>query len=248
MATLSYAQLEAVWLSAAKGTQYATHTWAALMSAIAEAESGGNPMATNPTDNGGTQTSWGLWQISLGSHDEPSPNWNNPVVNAQLAVGKLQDQGLGAWGTYTSGAYRAYLSGSTTPDGKGIPATSAVDAAAYTASTAALADCAWGINFGGIPGTSWVQDLTGSHGNILSGKVCILSKSQGRAVVGAGLLIAGTTIMITGISILAALLALRGAVRVADTVLGGQGDVQKVTKAAGAAGVGAASARAAAAA
>src|SRR5271170_712941 len=79
MAVLSYAQLKSVWLSAAKGTQYGTNAWASLMAAIAEAESGGNPAITNPNDNGGTQTSWGLWQISLGNHDEPSPNWNNPV-------------------------------------------------------------------------------------------------------------------------------------------------------------------------
>jgi len=99
MATLTYAQLEQVWLQAAQGTKYNTQAWAALMAAIAEAESSGRTDATNPTDNGGAQTSWGLWQISLGNHNAPSPQWADPVTNAKLAIGKLNSQGLGAWGT-----------------------------------------------------------------------------------------------------------------------------------------------------
>jgi Lysozyme like domain len=115
--TYTYAQLKGIWLAAAKGTQYDSNEWASLMAAIAEAESGGNADATNPTDNGGTQTSWGLWQISLGNHAEPSPDWNVPAENARLAIGKLDGQGLDAWGTYTSGAYRPFLNEQTTAAG-----------------------------------------------------------------------------------------------------------------------------------
>lgn len=118
---LTYAQIEQVWLSAAQGTQYDTQTWAALMAAIAMAESSGNPDATNPTDNGGTQTSWGLWQISLGNHNAPAANWNDPTENAKLAIGKLETQGLKAWGTYNSGAYKQYYSGSTPASTGAIP-------------------------------------------------------------------------------------------------------------------------------
>lgn len=120
-ANLSYAQLEGVWDQAAAGTPYAGTnaspvpgaTWDELMAAIAEAESRGNQTAENTTDNSGKQTSWGLWQISLGNHNAPAPNWSDPVENADLAIGKLQSQGLGAWGTYDTGAYKSFLSTST---------------------------------------------------------------------------------------------------------------------------------------
>jgi hypothetical protein len=102
-------------MQAAQGTKYASQAWAALMAAIAMAESSGNADATNPTDNGGTQTSWGLWQISTGTHAEPSANWNDPIENAKLAIGKLDSQGLRAWGTYNSGAYKQYMSGNVPP-------------------------------------------------------------------------------------------------------------------------------------
>lgn len=116
MTTYSYAQLEGIWLQGAAGTKYATKAWAALMAAIAEAESSGRNDALNATDNGGTQSSFGIWQISNGTHSPPSADWANPVTNAKLAVGKLESQGLGAWGTYTSGAYQKFMQGSVPPD------------------------------------------------------------------------------------------------------------------------------------
>lgn len=94
----------------------------ALMAAIAMAESGGIAGNTNPTDNSGTQTSWGLWQISDGTH-----GWSyggdpyDPVNNARVAIMKLHSQGLGAWGTYTSGAYKQYLKGNVPPGSGQIP-------------------------------------------------------------------------------------------------------------------------------
>lgn len=108
---LTFSQLEGYWIAAGGESSLAP-----LMAAIALAESSGDPNSVNPTDNGGKQTSWGLWQISLGNHDEPSPEWNQPLENAKLAVGKWKSQGLWAWGTYTSGAYKRYL-----PSGTVIP-------------------------------------------------------------------------------------------------------------------------------
>lgn len=111
---LSFAQLESV---AEQGGFPAS--MAPLMAAIAMAESSGNPNSTNPTDNNGKQTSWGLWQISLGNHNEPAPNWNDPVENAKLAYKKWKTQGLWAWGTWQSGAYKKYLpKGYVAPDPK----------------------------------------------------------------------------------------------------------------------------------
>jgi Lysozyme like domain len=194
MANLTYAQLEGLWLATAAGTTYGTKPWAALMAAIAEAESGGNPDATNPDDNDGKQTSWGLWQISLGNHVAPSPAWADPATNAQLALGKLQSQGLGAWGTYTSGAYKAYISGSTTPDSS-IPS----NPAALTAETSAsqASDCLYGLP--GIPGTSWITDLTGSGGNL--GSMCILTRSEARGWIGAALMTFGAWTMLQSVGL-----------------------------------------------
>ena len=104
--TFSYAQLEQLWEQAG-----GTPSYAPLMAAIAEAESGGHSWENNTTDNGGTQTSWGLWQISDGTHNQPVPNIDDPLTNAKAAVAKFNSQGLTAWGTYDSGAYRKFLGG-----------------------------------------------------------------------------------------------------------------------------------------
>ena len=107
----SYAQLEGLWIQAG-----GSKVLAPLMAAIALAESSGNSDAINPVDNGGTQTSVGLWQVSTGTHDYPAA-WLTPLGNAQEAVAKLQSQGITAWGTYTSGAYKQYLQGEAPPPG-----------------------------------------------------------------------------------------------------------------------------------
>ena len=247
MTNLSYAQLEGVWLQAAAGTQYATNAWAALMAAIAEAESGGNPNATNPTDNNGTQTSWGLWQISLGNHSEPSPNWNNPLINAQLAIGKLESQGLTAWGTYTSGAYKAFLSSSTTPDTSGnydTSSTSAVTAAqtnaTLTAATTAENNCAWGISYawgaGGGLLAGFASVLTGG-GSISSGQICIVSKSQVRAVAGWTLVAGGIVIMSSGLAIILAAAGIAAGEKIASSIIGVRGSVGVIQRGVAAAGI-----------
>lgn len=123
--TLTYSQLEQVWIDAG-GQQ----SMAPLMAAIAMAESGGHAGAINPTDtkeDGTTQTSWGLWQISTGNHNMPAPNTLDPVVNAKLAIQKIQSQGLGAWSTYDDGSYRQFYEGSV-PPGNYTPGSSANNA------------------------------------------------------------------------------------------------------------------------
>lgn len=122
MARYNYGQLEQLWISAG-----GSKALAPLMAAIAMAESGGDSEATNPTDNGGTQTSWGFWQVSDGTHNEPVPGILDPLTNAKAAVAKYKSQGLGAWGTYDSGAYRQFYQGgvppSSLPQGGGQDAT-----------------------------------------------------------------------------------------------------------------------------
>lgn len=174
-AKLTYSQLEGVWIQAG-GQQ----SLAPLMAAIALAESGGNPDSLNATDNHGTQSSFGLWQISTGTHTPPSPNWADPVTNAKLAIGKLKSQGLGAWGTYTSGAYKPFLkngvpassfNGSTTPVSDGAAVGEEFDSA----------DCAWSMK---LP---------------VVGQTCILSKVQTRVVLAVLLLSTSVVVGIFGV-------------------------------------------------
>lgn len=209
MANLTYAQLKGVWLNAAKGTRYDTNGWASLMAAIAEAESSGDPTITNPTDNNGRQTSWGLWQISNGDHSAPATNWADPTENAKLAIGKLNNPspadaavgpdgrlaGLKAWGTFDSGAYRAYLSDKTAADTAAITGPDAVTTAQLTAANSAQADCVWRI------GTFDLHNigLGPIHGPSFAG-ICVFSRSQARALLGVGLLITGSLIIGWGTS------------------------------------------------
>lgn len=91
---------------------------AAVMAAIALAESGGNVRALNNNRNTG-DLSYGLWQINmiddLGPERRRSFGIKNndalysPAVNAKAARLVHQSQGFGAWSVYKSGAYRQYL-------------------------------------------------------------------------------------------------------------------------------------------
>lgn len=121
----SYAQLEELWIQAG-----GSKSLAPLMAAIALAESGGNAGATNPNDNNGTQTSWGLWQISNGTHNKPTADILDPLTNAQYAVKKYKAQGLQAWGTYSSGSYRKFMKSGVSPSSPvtGTTPTTAQDA------------------------------------------------------------------------------------------------------------------------
>ena len=86
--------------------------------AIAMAESSGNPQADNTTDPHGG--SFGLWQIN-GVHapgGNATPSWINemfnPMNNAAEAY-SVSSQGTNfqPWSTYTSGAYQQYLPAAT---------------------------------------------------------------------------------------------------------------------------------------
>lgn len=100
--TLGCSGLEALWESAggSPGTAFTA-------AEIAMAESSGNSAAMNYTDNGGTQTSVGLWQVSTGTHNYPAA-WRTPAGNAAEAVAKYTGAGgnFSPWGTYVTGAYQ----------------------------------------------------------------------------------------------------------------------------------------------
>jgi Lysozyme like domain len=182
--TYTYSQLEGLWINAG-----GPRAVAALAAAIGEAESGGNSQAVNRTDNNGTQTSWGLWQISNGTHGQPVPNILDPAVNAQQAVAKYNNAGhqFTPWGTYDTGAYKAFLSGSTTPDtsvpGLGSPAPPGTAAPGAT--------CLLALPSVGL-------------GPISTPQVCLIDRTEARAVLGAVLLASGGLVLALGVLVLAA--------------------------------------------
>jgi hypothetical protein len=165
--------------------------------------------------------------VSSGTHQYPA-SWATPAGNATEAVAKYNGAGgWSPWGTYSSGAYRQFLNGATTPD-PNVPAGSGGGgggtAADLAASQAALGSTCL-IGFGGVPGTSWVNDIFGSGGNI--GQFCLLSKSEVRAVLGGLIMAASGAVALTGVLILAAYgLKRSGALdkvaKVAGVVPGGQ--------------------------
>ena len=177
----TYAQLQGLWINAggSKGL-------APLAAAIAMAESGGCSAAVNPTDNNGTQTSWGLWQISNGTHSQPVNGILDAATNASQAVAKYQAAGnFSPWGTYDSGAYKQYYSGSTTPD-TNVP--SSGGGGSSTASDPTT--CLIGGGEGGVFGVGALS-------------FCLLNKSQARALAGGLCVAGGLAIMGVGLAFVA---------------------------------------------
>jgi hypothetical protein len=179
----TYSQLEGLWINAGgpKAVAY-------IAAAIALAESSGNSAALNKTDNGGTQTSVGLWQVSNGTHSYPSA-WTTPAGNAAEAVAKYQGAGnsFSPWGTYTSGAYKADLNSSTSPDlsvAGGVGATSS-----STGAATAEADCLFGL-----PPIDLVVTSTP--------EICVISRTEARAVLGAALFAGGMFVTVIGVVLL----------------------------------------------
>jgi len=64
-----------------------------------------------------------------------------------------------------------------------------------TVQPSATADCL--IGFGGIPGTSWIADIFGNGGNL--GQVCMFTKSEARAIIGAAFLLGGAAQIFSGL-------------------------------------------------
>jgi hypothetical protein len=83
---------------------------AVTMAAIALAESGGVIDEQSPPNADGS-VDRGLWQInSSHSQYDASRLLSDPLYNAKAAVAIEHSQGLKAWTTFTSGAYRSHLS------------------------------------------------------------------------------------------------------------------------------------------
>lgn len=122
--TSSQVTLAQLWVEAGGNPSVAN-----TMAAIAMAESSGNTQAIDHDANGSTD--YGLWQINSVHGYNPTLLLSNPLYNAKAAVAVYNSSGLGAWTTYTSGAYEKYLnndssvtvnpgSGVTRPGGESV--------------------------------------------------------------------------------------------------------------------------------
>lgn len=225
--TLSYQALKSLWIAAGGSKDKAD-----VMAAIAIAESGGRPSAKNTTP---PDYSIGLWQINYYGNllpgrtkefGSPASLAASPTAQARAAVAIERQQGLAAWSTYTSGAYKQYLNGAdysgTGSDTSG-GATTGTDAS--TTATAA--------SYKTDPKCLFGMDLP------VVGGVCILTKGQGRAILGSLLIGAGGIVTAGGLIILAAYGlkatgALQGVANAAQVVPGAGGLAAKAVAASGA--------------
>jgi hypothetical protein len=182
MTVYNYSELEGLWINA--GGPKAV---AAIAAAVALAESGGNTAALNKTDNGGTQTSVGIWQVSNGTHSYPSA-WTSASGNAAEAVAKYQGAGnsFAPWGTFTSGAYKGFLSPSTSPN-LSVPGGGGTSSS--TSAATAEADCLFGLP----PIDLYVTSTP---------EICVISRTEARAVLGAALFAGGMFVTVIGVVLL----------------------------------------------
>lgn len=94
-----------------------TPAQAVTATAVAMAESGGNPAATaivsNPAPGNLPETSYGLFQINtLGNPQYANADLTDPATNAAAAYAIFTAAGSSwnPWGAYTNGSYAQYLS------------------------------------------------------------------------------------------------------------------------------------------
>ena len=207
----TYAQLEGIWIN-----NGGNKAMAPLMAAVAEVESGGCSTAYNAS--GAT----GLWQIEWPLHEGIVPGATsrqalfNPNTNAKAAIrlsGNKNSVAPGSpvydnWLQYEPpGAYKQFLKNSTTPD-TSVPGGSSTGGGTTATLTAASSPgCLLGIPSVDLKVTS-------------IGGGCIVSKSEGRAVIGAMVMASGAVILGLGALVLVAIgLKHSGAGRVAGGAL-----------------------------
>lgn len=205
MTTYSYGQLMQLWIN--NGGSKAT---AALAAAIAEAESGGRSDAKSPNPDGGTNV--GPWQLDTpggGGAGFSVQQLQDPNTNAAAAV-RASGGGTdwSTWAAYVSGAYKPFLSNSAAPD-PNVPVATLTSASGSSGGADNPASCLIGGGEGGVFG-------------IGSASFCLLSKSEARAMIGAGLLVGAV-----------ALIALPGIILLGAAAFSGAGGARAIGQAAG---------------
>lgn len=91
---LTSSQVGAYWLEAGGPASQE-----AVAECVAYHESTDHPGENNYEDNYGTQTSWGLFQVSNGTHQEYVADIDSPLVNTRIAVAKYDASGWSPWTT-----------------------------------------------------------------------------------------------------------------------------------------------------
>lgn len=96
---------------------------ALIASAIAMAESSGDSNAINPGSSTDTEYSVGLWQINLLAHPQYTVAQMQDATQNAKAMSVISNGGTswGAWGTYTSGIYRKFMSSTITTTPVSLP-------------------------------------------------------------------------------------------------------------------------------
>jgi hypothetical protein len=192
MSTLTYAQIEGLWI-----TNGGSKAVAPLAAAIAMAESSGRTDATSANPDGGINV--GLWQLDTRGKGagHTVADLKNPATNAAVAVqGSNNGTDWSAWETFVTGAYKRFMNAGTTPD-MGVPGGGQASAtAADQAAAAAGPDCAWSI------GGQHIGLLFG-HGPSLP-SACLIRKTEVRALMGGLILAAGALVMMPGLVIVMA--------------------------------------------
>ena len=171
----SYAQLKALWIN--NGGNPAA---ADIAAAVALAESGGSPDAKNVNTNGSIDR--GLWQINS---VHGSQSTFDPIANVKAAINiSGNGKSWSPWVTFQTGAYKKFLS----------PTTSASSAGTPTASTA-------GLTIPGLGGGISVSGVTSGIINTVLGMLGIKGGLQDMFE-RLGLIILGFALVIMGIHLL----------------------------------------------
>lgn len=191
--TFTYAQLMGLWIR-----NGGSRAKAPIAAAIAEAESSGRSWVTSPNPDGGTNV--GPWQLDTNGKGAgySVEQLQDPATNARVAVKASNDgNDWSAWETFADGAYKHFLSGSTTPDLSVPKSSGAEPVAAATLKSYTPGECYW--MFPGLP----IPVL----GNV--GQVCLITKANARAVLGWGFVLAGAAMAAPSLGILVAGAGLR---------------------------------------
>lgn len=217
--TFTYAELEGLWIR--NGGSRAT---APIAAAIAEAESSGRSWVTSSNPDGGTNV--GPWQLDTNGKGAgfTVAQLQNPDTNARVAVrGSSDGTDWSAWETFVDGAYKRFLSPGTSPanppggKGGGGPQTTA---AVTTAAEQNTVDCLWSIKWSGFGGSSPVAQGAGIASGLVpgfgfigaatsGGDICLLSRSEVRALLGAALFVGGALVGLAGLAVLVGAAGLR---------------------------------------
>lgn len=191
--TFTYAQLMGLWIR-----NGGSRAKAPIAAAVAEAESSGRSWVTSSNPDGGENV--GLWQLDTNGKGAgySAEQLADPATNARVAVkGSNDGNDWSAWQTYVDGAYKHFLSGSTTPDLKVPKSSGAEPVTAATLKSYTPGECYW--MFPGLP----IPVL----GNV--GQICLITKANARAVLGWGFILAGGVIAAPSMGLLAAGAGLR---------------------------------------